>query len=329
MKKNLFRPDNISLIDNLKAVAIVFCVFHLPSESLFPWVLMLKEVVGVAAVPLFCLLSAYYMKADMERASTVFVEKITAMLIWVSGLYFVLGLALNLSGLLVDRVKLYSSAGQFYLILLILWKVSMPYVLRLRALIMWIVVAALFLGPSLLPQEKAIPSIVWAFGFYTPFFLVGLLLTWDKIILFRDSPKKHYCLIVVAPVLIYNVIASLGSGEGLGLTAPTQSAFVQRLVTSFAVIILAFGYMTGRKVKILLRIGSNSLLLYLFHTIFITWIYGLYVYPVWVAPNVSPIIAHIITLVVVGIVLAALSVPGLLRGFFTITEITRRSIFKP
>lgn len=323
--RQLYRKDNMALIENLKGLAILFCASHVPKDSVLPGmngVHVLGDLIGVTCVPLFCMLSAYFMRADIEKNTTAFIEKIGSMIIWTSAIGFVFAVVGNAFGIFDGKMPLVSTMGQFYLVLLILWKIITPYALRLHR---WLLIAGLvcmFLGVFIFSETHTVPDLLKAFAFYTPFYFLGLMLHWKDIVALRDSPKKHYLLVVGVPVLIavYCVMLQWNSFAGIWKE-------VTRFVDSVVLICLVFAYFPGYKIGFLQRVGSKCLVVYLFHFLLQKWLYGSWLYPDYIK-TLSPMAITCATLSVYVGSLYLLSTDMLYRWFFKITNWTQNLIFR-
>lgn len=324
MSQSLYRKDNMALIDNLKAFAIAFCAAHLPAGSLFPALSGFGDILSTAALPMFVVISAYFMKADIVRNSTDFVEKVFSMLMLSSAICFVYAWVGNRLGVFDRPMPLVSNAGQFYLVLLIFWKVITPYMLNLRPWIMWGAVALLLLGPmALRARGYVFPDLVYAAGVYTPFYFLGLLLTWPRIVAMRDSPRKHWILPVAVPVLVVAYAAAVMGwmGESYPLSV------LYRMIVAPVVILLAFLYFPGYKIPVFHRIGSKCLVIYLFHVLIMTWPYGHAIYPHLKEHLAQPYIGFV-TFGVYLFTFYVLSFDAVFKAFVNATNFTRRILFR-
>lgn len=320
----LYRKDNIALIENLKAFAIIFCASHLPVGSMFPELSSIMVVLGGTGVPLFVMLSAYFMKSGMMSPSTAFIENLISMILWVSGVGFLVALVLNKSGWAAVHVSYFWSIGQFYLALLIIWKIILPYALSLHRWILFLGVAVLFIGINFVPPEFLKIDFPYAFAHYTPFFFMGCFLTWEKIVRFRDSQKKHYILIFTLPIV--------AAGFATAIIYPEIESgllfVIRRFFISISVILLLFAYFPGYKIGILHRLGTKSLVVYIFHFLLLAHIYGRTIYPAFIEGKYPELVVSLITFSVYILTLYLLSMEKLYKWFFNITNFVRKLIFK-
>ncbi len=321
---NLYRKDNISLIENLKAFAILFCASHLPQDSMFPELTSLGILIGNSGVPLFVMLSAYFMKSDFEKKSMDFIKNIFSMYLFVSLLYFIFACIVNATGVFDKKCQLFHNGGVFYLELLMIWKIVIPYIRDLRLYIQVFLVIAMIVGVPLIPNLKI--ELLKAFSFYTPFFLLGLKINWIDIVKFRDSRAKYFSLIYVIPVLIlgYYVIEVCHDFSNI---SPVFYS-IRRFLSSIAIILFCFGFFSGYKNTLLHRFGSKCLLIYLFHVMILTWLYGHFLYPTFIKGNFDSFISSFISFGVYCLTLFILSFDFEYRIFFKIIKSTRRFLFK-
>lgn len=322
----LYRKDNIALIENLKALAIFFCATHLPKGSMFPELNFLVTPFYNAAVPLFVMLSAYFMKSDFENKSTNFVKTVFSMYFWISVLYMILGLLANASGLFDEKCPLFHNGGVFYLELLVIWNIIAPYMKDLRWYILIAIITVMLIGVPLLPEPFNKIAFISDFAFYTPFFLLGLKLDWERIVKFRDSKNKYLCLIYVIPVLLlgYYISVFKNNLSDISLVFPV----IKRFLVSIAMVLLAFGFFSGYKNKILHRVGSKCLLIYIFHVILLTWLYGHFIYPTYIKSHCASLVASSITFSVYCLTIYLLSFDFEYRWFFKLTIFIKKFLFK-
>jgi len=325
-KLPLYRKDNLALIENLKAFAIFFCASHLPQGSMFPELGSLGNLFGGAGVPLFVMLSAYFMKADFDKKNTVFVENVFSIYLWICTFYTLFGYFVNTSGMFDARAPLFHNGGVFYLELLIIWRMVVPYMLRLRKWLLYTLLVVMFATNPMVPKSLFAHDFILAFNFYTPFFLAGLSLDWKNIVTFRDSPKKYYTLFLIVPILIlgYISIAFYLDFNEIFVLFPS----IRRFITSFAIIVLCFGFFPGSKIAILHRIGTKCLIIYLFHAMLLTWWYGHYLYPIYVEPYCSGLATSLISFAAYCLTFYILSFDFGYKIFFKLTAFVKKSLFR-
>ncbi len=250
----------MSLFDNLKGIAIILIFFiHSPLQEIAnPFIIFL--------MPIFSFLSGYSLKSGNSEST---LKSLSTLYIFIHLLHLIFGLlAIVRNNISFDSIFFSHTTISWYILAVIFWifvtplfkSTKFPFLL---SLVFSLIICSAWIEIPPNAENRFYLGTFYMVRYY-PFFLLGVLVPWKKIIEFRNSKLKY--LTIIPLVFFYYVTFTEcfgGSKVNCDLTVMYNLIFVSTALFSSA---FAIGFAPGRNIKFLTRIGQRSLNIYVLHS---------------------------------------------------------------
>lgn len=261
--------------DNIKGfliILVVFAHFLYQFQGNFSTVNAVVDVIYMFHMPAFIFVSGYFGKSENSRSAASIIRLAILYLIFnsLAGILFGFGVVLN---------PLYS---YWYLLSLIVWRLTAHHLAKIRGITLILFAAAVLVGfYTVINNDFAIARII---AFY-PYYMLGFKLSSEKSEKILQEEYSKRLLKGAGAAAGAAVIAVLAyifmdyTDEAL-LMCPYVQFFdmVGRLAliaVSLLVIFASINIFTDKKIPLLSMFGQNSLWIFLFHRPFTLWITGM------------------------------------------------------
>ena len=254
--------------DNIKGILIFLVVFAhilLPFQEKYNSVNILTDFIYTFHVPVFVFVSGYFGKSDKSRSAESIIKLVV--------LYFIFNSLIGfIDGFVSLLIPMYSC---WYLLALIVWRMSAPYISKIKWSPVILFIAALISG--FYPDIDNTFSVARIICFY-PFYMLGYMLSSDKDLEVQKmhKPKKYLvgsaALILMCLIGYFSVQFFKYSDEALVMLCyrNVYDCLGRALLFLVAVLaIIAFHFLSSdSEVSLITEFGRNSLWIFLFHRLF-------------------------------------------------------------
>ena len=257
--------------DNMKALLIILVVFghfmyELEGQS--KWIGCLFDFIYMFHMPAFIFVSGYFSRSENSRSGRSIIKLLCAYFLF-NTVFIVWG---AYKGSTVNYAVPYYS--YWYLLALVAWRISVPYVAKMKAALPISIIAALFVGfcgdvSNVLAMQRIV-------SFY-PFFLAGYMLGRDRADKFISAKYIKRFLpglfaLAVGVILAYTgnklfdyseeqLMMGLYGGVAWQAPAARLSLFVIAAVMIFGIMLIV----PDVKIPVLTKAGKNTLAIFLIH----------------------------------------------------------------
>lgn len=280
------------LFDNAKGILIFLVVFgHMIEYSVFRTTDIVKYVYSglyIFHMPVFIFISGYFSKKNNEKKV---VQLFLTYILWQMVIYPLFSSIALGTSYREELNPLFSPKTTYWYILsLIAWKVITPYLSKLRFSFAITVVAGILIGLTDMKMSLSLFSFGRTIVFY-PFFMAGYLITKETFYSVINRIKKHWGIILFVLVVIIGLGILYWSADFLlkekGINKMLygkdiyEKIYVSDLigiatrcllyVVQFGCTILFFTFIP-RVNTFLTKFATNSMLIYLTHSILFKYV---------------------------------------------------------
>ncbi len=349
--KVLYSPNNIFLINNLRAIAIMAVVYvhNVGFGASFPFSDVVLTVIATIAMPLFSFSAGFYHSREIQSGkSSVSTEKVLALflvgfivLVPYCEIFGYLESNLSLADFFHDgswfkSLSVFSgnSGILWFMIALFIWRVLAPVVVKIK----YHMVLVFLIGMS----SCVFMSDDW--GWYrlairlVPFYFLGVNTNWEKIMRIRVSKITKYTLLLVSCVSVFICVLlkfsldiPLTPGSYGRTTTPFFTYFI--ITTAFyplsiSCMFVLISFFPGMKIHLLTKIGTNCMTLYFLHMYTIALLADYAIYPLLQFFNASVLTVTLVQTAVFFFTVVVFSTDYLTRLVMNSTNFVYRNIFK-
>ena len=258
--------------DNIKGILIILTVFaHIlfQLQNNFNTVNCLVDYIYMFHMPAFVFVSGYFGKSERSRSAAAIIRLIFLYFIFNSIMGFIFGFGQLL-------VPMYS---YWYLLALIIWRLTAHYLAEFREINLFLLIAAVFAGffPSI-DNTFAAARII---AFY-PFYMFGYKLTAernDELVRIKYTKRlvRGIVILAAAGVAAYFAYTFFGYSDNslqmFSYTVPIGSfGRIALFIIAFLAIYALRNICPDKKIPLLSMLGRNSLWIFLFHRPFTLWL---------------------------------------------------------
>lgn len=250
--------------DNIKGILIFLVVF-----AHFLWDYQSNEIVKYIVqgiylfhMPAFIFVSGYFSKSKHSRSAESIFKLVFAYLIFNTGMMLICGWTNGFNA----TIPYYS---YWYLLALIIWKLTVKWIAKIKHIMVWLVLVALVVGFWQDVNNAFAFSRVIAFY---PFFMAGYLCEKEQLKIFKERKAVFVGIIAFITAVLVGAIALVY----FTFTNDSLTMFKYNLpkdaLGRFAIFFVSFSAIIGllsvvpdKNIPLINRFGRNSMSIYLLH----------------------------------------------------------------